>query len=327
MPARRRSRRSRSRPRSPSAQHPRRPGMPCTTSSLTEMHSAGTRVPVVAQERRVRRLAPRIAVLGDRVELGCGHPGRRGGRIACERPATTRPAARMSAPGQGSCTRSVRGRSRRAPRLRRRWRSARSPRSVTSSTSPMPSTPPACPARRSSRSGRGLLGVDVEPVPDRLGVVVALEQLAAAPVTDARPGGRRSNSTCQTCRTPGRYAGRRAAGRPPRRRPRAPPRGPGVPSSASIASSSATCAMVRGKPSSRKPSPASACASRSRTMSLVTSSGTSSPASMYLLAWTPSGVPLGDVGAEDVAGRDRRDTEVRGETWRLGALAGTGGPT
>ena len=37
----------------------------------------------------------------------------------------------------------------------------------------------------------GLLGVDLEPVPDRvLGVVVALEQLAAAVVADAGPGRR-----------------------------------------------------------------------------------------------------------------------------------------
>src|SRR4029079_1561338 len=44
-------------------------------------------------------------------------------------------------------------------------------------------------------------------------------------------------------------------------------------------------------PSSRKPETASGSSIRLRTMRLVTSSGTYSPASMYRLASTPSGVP------------------------------------
>ena len=57
---------------------------------------------------------------------------------------------------------------------------------------------------------------------------------------------------------------------------------------------------------------------------MVTSSGTSWPASMYRLASTPSGVPGGHVGPEDVAGRDLRHGEVRGDELRLGALPGAG---
>ena len=42
------------------------------------------------------------------------------------------------------------------------------------------------------------------------------------------------------------------------------------------------------------------------------------------LGLEPSGGALGDVGAEDVAGRDRGDAEVLGDELRLGALAGPG---
>ena len=55
--------------------------------------------------------------------------------------------------------------------------------------------------------------------------------------------------------------------------------------------SSSAWATLRGKPSSRKPSFASGWASRSRTIAMVTSSGTRSPASMYFLAVWPSSVP------------------------------------
>src|ERR1700730_2252483 len=64
-----------------------------------------------------------------------------------------------------------------------------------------------------------------------------------------------------------------------------------TPRSASSLSSADACGTVRGKPSSRKPSPASPSANRSRTMLMVTSSGTSCPPSMYRFASIPSGVP------------------------------------
>src|SRR5215475_7719195 len=64
-----------------------------------------------------------------------------------------------------------------------------------------------------------------------------------------------------------------------------------TPRSASSLSSADACGTVRGNPSSRKPSAASGSASRSRTMLIVTSSGTSWPESMYRLASFPSGVP------------------------------------
>src|SRR6266496_100632 len=49
--------------------------------------------------------------------------------------------------------------------------------------------------------------------------------------------------------------------------------------------------MLRGNPSSRNPALASSCASRSRTIAFVTSSGTRSPASMYFLASLPRSLP------------------------------------
>ena len=63
----------------------------------------------------------------------------------------------------------------------------------------------------------------------------------------------------------------------------------GAPTSASMPSRASACAMVRGKPSSMKSSvrPVSA----SRIMPMTTASGTRSPASMNVLASTPSGVP------------------------------------
>src|SRR4051794_38814275 len=101
-----------------------------------------------------------------------------------------------------------------------------------------------------------------------------------------------SNSRCQTC--PQDLQVRR-----PERRfttsskstSRSSTTDSGAPSSSSIWSSSPAWATLRGNPSSRKPSFASGCASRSRTIALVTSSGTRSPASMYFLAIRPSSVP------------------------------------
>src|SRR5882757_311066 len=49
--------------------------------------------------------------------------------------------------------------------------------------------------------------------------------------------------------------------------------------------------MVRGKPSSRNPLLVSSWPSRSRTIAMVTSSGTRSPASMYFLASLPRSLP------------------------------------
>src|SRR5205814_3832631 len=63
------------------------------------------------------------------------------------------------------------------------------------------------------------------------------------------------------------------------------------PKSAGSVSRATACGTVRGNPSSWNPSLASPSPSRPATMLMVTSSGTSWPASMYRLASTPSGVP------------------------------------
>ena len=75
----------------------------------------------------------------------------------------------------------------------------------------------------------------------------------------------------------GRTAGGPARPRRPRARARGRGRGRGRPATTRSCSA---CAMVRGKPSSRKPALASGSASRSLTMATVISSGTRSPASM-----------------------------------------------
>ena len=51
------------------------------------------------------------------------------------------------------------------------------------------------------------------------------------------------------------------------------------------------CGIVRGKPSNRKPLAQSGCLMRSLTSPMITSSGTSAPASMNFFACRPSGVP------------------------------------
>ena len=56
-------------------------------------------------------------------------------------------------------------------------------------------------------------------------------------------------------------------------------------------SSASACSTLRGKPSSRKPSAHSGPSMQSRIIRMITSSGTSSPRSMYSLACLPSGVP------------------------------------
>src|SRR4051794_1810728 len=58
----------------------------------------------------------------------------------------------------------------------------------------------------------------------------------------------------------------------------------------SAASSASACVSVRGKPSRRKPSSVSDSASRSRITPMMTSSGTSSPRSMYSFACLPRSV-------------------------------------
>ena len=59
---------------------------------------------------------------------------------------------------------------------------------------------------------------------------------------------------------------------------------------ASASSSISAWPIVRGKPSSRKPSSASPESNRSAITSQISSSGTSSPRSMYSLAFLPSSV-------------------------------------
>ncbi len=174
---------------------------------------------------------------------------------------------------------------------------------------------------------RRFAGVDLQALGDRLGlVVVALEELAAAAVADALAGRARRTRRARSCRSRGRSGGRRAAGSPLRSSTTSSrTRSSAVPRSASSLSSALACGTVRGKPSSRKPSVASASASRSRTMLMVTSSGTSWPASMYRLASTPSGVPCGDVGAENVSGRDLRHGQVCGDELGLSPLTRPGG--
>ena len=75
---------------SPFAQHARSDGMPCTTSSLIEMHTLRGKHAtgdLVALERRGRAALPRH-LLGDAVELGGGDPRR--ARCRAARPAPRR---------------------------------------------------------------------------------------------------------------------------------------------------------------------------------------------------------------------------------------------
>ena len=171
----------------------------------------------------------------------------------------------------------------------RRWR-----RSVTSSTAPRASM-----ADQHAALGvevdqrRGLLGVDLEPVPDGLGlVVVAQVQLAAAAVADAGLGGR---VELEVPDVPALLAGA-PAGQPPhhllvarRRVEHDVERGAEVGQDRVAARRPGRrCAGSRRAGS---PAAASGWPSRSWTIALVTSSGTRSPASMYFLAVRPSSVP------------------------------------
>src|SRR5262249_24569878 len=67
------------------------------------------------------------------------------------------------------------------------------------------------------------------------------------------------------------------------------------------------CGTVRGKPSSTNPICASAAVVRSRTTPIMTSSGTSWPASMIWRAWSPSGVPRA------AASRSTSPVEISGQ--------------
>ncbi len=58
-------------------------------------------------------------------------------------------------------------------------------------------------------------------------------------------------------------------------------------------------------------------------MPMITSSGTSSPASMKLLGLRAELGFIGDLGAQHVAGRDVRQAEVVAQALGLGALAGS----
>ena len=111
----------------------------------------------------------------------------------------------------------------------------------------------------------------------------------------SRPGRRRPRASAgrtprgrRAC--PWRRCGARTGAAPPRRRaPRsaAPRSAPGRGCRA-VSSSISAWPIVRGKPSSRKPSSASPESNRSAITSQISSSGTSSPASMYSLAFLPS---------------------------------------
>ena len=175
--------------------------------------------------------------------------------------------------------------------------------------------------RSAARSGRGR-------PPAACGssraVVVALDQPRAVLVADVlvlgrveldvvdvagflthtrRPERRRTTSSSGTSISSA--AGELAAElrRAPRRAPRPAPR----------------CAGSRraGSRRGRRPSP-----TRSRIMPMITSSGTSSPASMYSLACLPSSVSSRDLRAQHVARGDVRQAEVVAQAVGLRALAG-----
>ena len=251
-------------------------------------------------------------VLGDRVELTGAHPGPDGGLRPrrSRRPSTSPEAAheldlvrRLDLDHASTPLREQRERGYRIPAViclpsvsvgpRRPGcpasaaPSASRARPVTSSISPMASmrasrpSPLVEPGQR-----RRLFPVDLEPVPHGLGlVVVALHHLRRRPASAGRRAG-----------GPARPRRRRAPGTQSRPWPR----------SASDVRSCSAWAMVRGKPSSRNPAFASGSASRSlhhRDGDLVGDEvagvhvGLGLPAQLRLPA---------HVGAEDVAGRDRR---------------------
>ena len=115
----------------------------------------------------------------------------------------------------------------------------------------------------------------------------------------SRPGRRRPRAWADRTRRGrcGRGSSRTRAGppgggRPPRRAPRsAARRSAGGRARRAPRASASAWLSLRGKPSSRNPSRASASPIRSMIMPTITSSGTSSPASMYRLASMPSSVP------------------------------------
>ena len=265
------------------------------------------------------------------------HPGATASRIAAQRLGDHQPGGpHLARSAPASLVRwrllraELRGTSRTARTLRRRRqppyeRSASMARTVTSSTGPVASMP--------DQLALGAVVVD-----QRRGLVARTPAAArrsspalsssrwnsSPPQRSQTPslGGRRRTRRARSCRSRGRCAGRRAAGSPRRRRRPAPAPGParcrGRPAACPARRPAARSAGSRRAGS---PSAASGSASRSRTMLMVTSSGTSSPASMYRLASTPSGVPWATLARKMSPVEIFGHGEVRGDELRLGALA------
>ena len=196
---------------------------------------------------------------------------------------------------------------------------------------------PPCPRRRPRRSrpvrrvvartsGAVSPRYTSKPLPHRLLVVVRARTSSAAGWSSQwRPS--RGGAPCQVV---GPLAHRALAPRrqPPHQLVLASPRrystaSSRCPRSASSASSASACGTVRGKPSSTKPARRVRLAPcRSRTSPIITSSGTSCPASICRRASSPSGVPLRHRLAQDLAGRDqRRSRSAVGQPASLRALA------
>ena len=257
-----------------------------------------------AGERRVRAVAlergdgARVAdhALGDGVEVAGGDaraqlargaprgcPPGSGPRRACARSPTQR--LMVTAPALRMISR---------PQLPRARRRAARISSVTASIGFVPS-------RRSTMPG-ALVVVDdrehrrhllLEARAHDLGpIVVALPERGRRPCR-RRPG--RAAGPCPrgtACRTAGRPSGRRRGGRGPRSEPRCRARA----GSARRSRRASRRARSPGRPcaGSRRGSRRrrrAGCASSSMNMAIVSSSGTSSPASMYSRAASPSGVP------------------------------------
>ena len=195
---------------------------------------------------------------------------------------------------------------------------------------PASGCPASVGAQRLHGAGRDLLDLTdrVDAGEQALGLVEA--RRAARSVPGRPPGGAGRSRACRRRAAPsGRRrasGGRRAGGpaRPRRRRARARGRGPGRGRPARTRSCSAW-AMVRGKPSSRKPGLGVGLGQPVLDHGdgdLVGDEVTGVHVGLGLPAQL--GLPA-HVGAEDVAGGDRRDAEPPGDDLRLGALARSGG--
>ena len=259
---------------------------------VVDRHAQAGREPVVALERR-HRAAVADVLLGDGVELA-GRDARAAPRSASARACapTTSPARRMLAICSGVLISTPRPWNMPPPQS-----SADSSAAMARSVTVVHRAGGVDAAQQPGLGvvvdqRRRLLAVDLEPVPDRAGrVVVAPEQLTSAGVAHPLVGGlvelHVPVAAAPVAGTPARqpphdlvlvdrqlqHGVQRDAQQRPGSRPGPRPAG-----------------TVRGNPSSRKPGWASSSASRSRTMAIVTSSGTRSPASMYFFASTPSSV-------------------------------------